>query len=347
MKFFLTYVLFFLTALQIYAQPEKLIVERAIDASNFSVPSSAAFDLLGISPSTVHRPGTVRDFKLDWIFNEGGLNPNIAIELEPYWLFVNRYKSYTEFKNSNSVEKILSSLNVSVGTAEIGNAQSLAYALKVNIFNSKEAMFDEDLIKAIEPQFSAADSLLAMVLVELEFSDDETRKTELIAVKERLENQLRYEEKAYEEKVALAIQNWEIENWNATVIDAGFGQIFNYEIKNLDTLSLNQKGNALWFAAVTGIGKNTMINGMYRKSNFDDFSLTEIGGNIRYGSPRANFFIEYVNQKSDIQMHLFAAGLDYKMSNDLVIQASIKTRFDDALLLKRLIPTIDFNYSFN
>ena len=37
-------------------------------ASEFAIPISPAFDLIGVNNALVARPGNIRDFKVDWSF---------------------------------------------------------------------------------------------------------------------------------------------------------------------------------------------------------------------------------------------------------------------------------------
>ena len=75
-----------------WAQTDTLIPSlNAVKTLEFSIPTSAAFDLLGVTPAQVTKPGNIRDFKVDWSFQSWRLKPNIAIQAQPIWeLLYNR-----------------------------------------------------------------------------------------------------------------------------------------------------------------------------------------------------------------------------------------------------------------
>ncbi|MDW7694445.1 hypothetical protein R9C00_06820 [Flammeovirgaceae bacterium SG7u.111] len=361
MKKVILFILCFSFILNLKAQEDsgtsdsKSLSDQSLKATNFSVPNSLAFDLLEVSPSNIHRPGITRDFKSDWIFNNNGLNPNIAFEAEPIWLLFHRKTSFMEFedKRNKYLRKTLSSLNLSVGTVTKDSTQSLAYGLKINLFTEKHPMFDNDLILDITPKMTKIDTLLRDIEIDIDNAKTKIEFDSLSQIKDSIEVVKEKESASFNDFVINRLEVFEKENWNSTVIDLGFGQILNYDSEKLDSLNLTNKGFAFWLAGVTGIGKKVMLNGIIKYSVFDEFKRIEPGGNIRYGSLKVNGFVELLYQYTDFnEMEntkniILAYGVDYKASNGFYIQASLKTKYDEDFKVRNLIPTISFNYQLS
>ena len=324
--------------------------DEDVKPTNYTVPSSIAFDLLDVSPTEVHKPGLTKDFKFDWLFNDNGLKPNIAFEAQPIWLLANRNKSLYEYQNSdNKINRYLSTLKLSLGTTNKDSMQSLAYGFSLNLYTEVDPLMDSVLIEIYDESTTITDleDDLSIIKFNIETETDETRLKELQkeqTKKEReIENAKIDKEKGLEEK----IEEWEKLHWNSTIVDIGFGQVFNYDSGKLDSLNLRSQGYSAWLSGVFGIGKNVMVNGMLKYSNIGSIDYFEVGGNIRYGSNRANVFIEYLYSSQEDRNNNLAYGIDYKLPNNLVLQASLKTQYNEEFNLKSLIPTIDFNYQLS
>lgn len=327
----------------------------SLETTNFTMPSSPAFDLLGISPSEIHKPGLPRDFQINWLIRNGGLDPNLAIEAEPVWLFYNRNKSLKEYRRAGWLFQTASSLNFSVGTAKVDNQQSLAYGLKLNLYNAKNALLDDSLIKQLEPKPNGTYKKYGETLLEFEITEDANKKDSLQIILQLLKVMMNEDSINFAKQYSDALLNWEKENWNATMVDFGFGQIFNYNLPTIfelvdtstnviDSLTFNNKAHALWLSGIFGIGNSGMINAMIKYLNEGENDGIIAGLNGRYGNEKINAYIEYTYHTINVMKNNIAYGLDYRMDNGIVVQASLKTRFNNKFKLKQLVPTINFAY---
>lgn len=322
-----------------------------LESNNFTMPSSPAFDLLGVSPSEIHKPGLAKDFQINWLIRGGGLEPNLAIEVEPGWLFLNRNKSLSEYQKSDWLFKTASSLNFSLGTAKVDNKQSLAYGLKLNLYNARDPLKDTVLIELLAPKFTDAEKAFNRIKLLLEIVDDEVIQDSLKNELELLNPIIAADSEINTKKHQDILTNWEKENWNATMIDLGFGQVFNYQLPTIfeiiDTIDLifDSKAYALWLSAVVGLGKKGMINAMgkYTRENNGNNGI-KAGLNARYGNEKINIYTEYVFNTMHNLKNTIAYGVDYKLENGLIMQASLRTMFNKQFELKQLIPTINFAY---
>lgn len=328
-----------------------------LETTNFTMPSSPAFDLLGVSPSEIHKPGLPRDFQINWLIRGGGLEPNLAFEMDPGWLFLNRNKSLSEYQKSDWLFKTASSLNFSMGTAKVGNQQSLAYGLKLNLFNARNPLLDKGLIQKFIPKFSDSEEQYNWIFMELQVTTDPIIKDSLQSKMNLLKEVIAADSVKFTEQSQEALTNWEKENWNATMIDLGFGQVFNYDLPTIfevvdtantaiiDSIVFDSKAYALWLSGIIGLGKNGMINAMakYTVENDGNSSITA-GLNIRYGNEKVNIYAEYAYSSLNNLKNTIAYGVDYRLENGFIMQTSLRTLFNNKFELKQLIPTVNFAY---
>jgi len=335
------------------------VISSELEDINFTMPSSPAFDLLGVSPSNIHKPGLPRDIQINWLIHGGGLAPNLAIEAEPIWLFFNRNKSLTEYQNAGWWFQTASSLNFSVGTAKVDNQQSLAYGLKLNLFNAADPLLDKDLIEQLAPKFSAEETACNQLILDIQITTDEVVKDSLNNVLATLKTIIATDSVRNMKMAKDALSNWEGENWNATMLDIGIGQVFNYNLPTVfeltdttinvvDSIEFSSRTYAIWLSGIIGLGNNGMVNGMvkYTRDN-DGTGGLKAGLNARYGNQKVNIYVEYVYNTISKLRNNIAYGVDYRLENGLVIQASLNTMFNNEFELKQLVPTVNFAYQPN
>jgi hypothetical protein len=125
-------------------------------------PTSPAFNLLDVAPTSVERPGTVRAFAVS-IANaigssSNGFPKNFALQVAPYWMFVHprmniyKYNGLTLKKGENGAASQLQfkqnifyglrNFSLSAASINVDSSQSnpyvqnyIAYSLKANVLN--------------------------------------------------------------------------------------------------------------------------------------------------------------------------------------------------------------------
>jgi len=344
----------FVILLSIFTTPVAAQTEYYnLESTNFTMPSSPAFDLLGVSPSEIHKPGLPRDFQINWLIRGGGLNPNLALELEPGWLFFNRKKSLSEYRKGDWLFQTISTLNFSMGTALIDNQQSLAYGLKLNLYNANNPLLDNELVEKLTPKITATEKELARIMLLISINDDTVVIDSLSKIVDSLAVVVATDSIKNTQIAQEVLTEWEKENWNATMIDLGFGQIFDYELptifevvdtQRIDSLVFKRKAYALWLSGIFGIGNNGMVNAMAKYINDGENDGIKAGFSARYGNEKVNFYAEYAYNSMLQAKNTIAYGLDYKLENGLIMQASLRTMFNNQFELKQLIPTINFAF---
>ena len=328
--------------------------EEIIKQTDFSVPSSPAFLLLDANPSQVNRPGFVKDFKFDWVFQGQGLNPNIAIEAQPIWLFFYDNVSLSEYQKQNFILRALSTTTVSLGTVDRDSVQSLAYSLKITLFNSADPMMDNDFINRYAPTTDGMNEHQRIAEIDFQLARDTSltpgqfaQLTQERDSLRRVLNEMDSLENLNRKQVWIDYQN---QHWNASALDVGFGQVFDYSADRLDQLGLARKGTGVWVNGALGFGRQKnkwLLGGLFKLINYDDTEYT-YGLNLRYGSARLNIFAESVWLQTDENtITTFAYGGDYRLNPKVFLQVAIRTEYNEDFNLQKLLPRVNVKWAMN
>lgn len=330
--------------------------EEFIKQTDFSVPSSAAFLLLDANPAQVNRPGFVRDFKLDWVYSGQGLNPNIAIEAQPIWLLFYDKVSLADYQKQSPLLHALSTTAVSLGTVDRDDIQSLAYSLKITLFTNADPMLDSGFIEKYRPTTDGFNEQQRIAAITLQLEMDESlgdderaalinERNSIQAVLDRLDSL----ENITRQQIWTDYQD---AHWNASVVDVGFGQVFDYTSGQLDSLDLTRKGLGAWINGAYGFGNRDskwLLSGLFKLINFENTDTRYTYGlNLRYGSARLNIFAESVwEQAAANTTTTLAYGGEYRLNPKVFLQFGIRTQYDEGFNLQQLLPRMNVKWAMN
>lgn len=308
-----------------------------LSPKEFSIPVSPIFDLMGVTPSQINRTSDIKDFKVDWSFKSWRLNPNLAIQSQPFWeIFYNR-REITKYQQASGFMRRLASLDLSIGTVQNEeNDRRIGFAAKINLLKEKDPLLEKELYEDITLRFREEKTSLEIQLKELQqMLDSTTNIMEKPALREQI--------KSTEEQL-LSInsrRNIEINNrarvftgehWNASSLDFAFGKINTYQTDSsgsLRKLRLNRNtGWGMWLNGGWGMGKRMLLSGLVRVTRYEeeldfilqdnntgeesiesavaDNNLFTVGLNLRYGGPLYNFFVEFLYEKKGLKTPLDA-----------------------------------------
>lgn len=351
----LTILLISLISGNLFSQTEvpSLNAEKPLE---FTIPTSAAFDLLGVTPAQVTKPGNIRDFKVDWSFASWRLKPNIAIQAQPIWeLFYNR-SNLLKYQGASKFMKMLSTLDVSGGTIEDENlTRRLAVATKITIFRSHDPLDEPDLFRGATERFYEQRQPLSDLRQQLLDSLQRTPKTtEYLEIRmtmlqevQSLETRLAFLEKTQKELVTTLANTYLKEHWNASFLDVAIGKSYNYQNTAIDSLNLQQDGLSVWVNGCIGFGRKWLLTGVFRYTQINTprrASTHELFGgfNLRYGSPKFNFFVEVLNRDSYNLMNFKAVtvayGGDWRFSKNVMLSYGVRTVYGQNFAFKQLVP---------
>lgn len=333
--------------------------------TEFAIPASPAFDLLGVNPSLVTRPSNIKDVKVDWSFRSWRLKPNLALQAQPIWELLYNRPDLTKYRTATKWMKVLSSLDLSAGTIEDDDlTRRLAIAAKINLYKSEDPLDSKELFTEIENAYlkkamiigsqinrmndSLAQSSTKQVKDSLELEID-LKKDELRSAGDRMKMEVQSKVKEYINK-----------NWNASMVDIAFGKIYAYQNDSLKNLKLQGAGTAFWLNGCLGIGKKILLSGILKytmiadKNDVEDpmKSLFSYGFNFRFGSSKFNFFSEFLYSKTDnpivlntLNLNLSRTGFmsisyggDWRLSRNVLLSYGVRTDYDQNIKFKNLIP---------
>lgn len=327
-----------------------------LSPKEFSIPVSPVFDLMGVTPSQINRTSDIKNFKVDWSFKSWRLNPNLAIQSQPFWeLFYNR-KDLSKYQAASGFMRKLASLDISLGTVQ--NEESdrrIGMAAKLNLIKQKDPLMVRSMYEDIGVRFADEKKSLESRLKELQFKLD--------TIQNVLEKPgIRAEIKSTEEQLASlnSRRNTEIndrarvfiaEHWNAASLDIAFGRVYTYQSDSagsLKKLRLNRNtGWGIWLNGALPLGKRWMLSGLVRTTWYEEElafllrntqtlaeqtaqavaenKLYSAGMNLRYGGPLYSFFVEFLYEKKALKTPVQALkDVFTEPANMEVVSSSVK-----------------------
>lgn len=319
----------------------------------FSIPASPVFDLMGVTPSQVNRTSDIKDFKVDWSFKSWRLNPNLAIQSQPFWeLFYNR-KDLSKYQSASKLMQKLASVDISLGTVQNEeNDRRIGGAVKFNVIKKKDPLMAKELYEDIGIRFAEEKTNLEQQLKELLQKLDTTKnildKPQIREQIKGVEGQLQTINSRRNAEINDRAKIFIAENWNAASLDVAFGKVFTYESDSagsLKKLRLNRNtGFGVWLNGGLPLGKKWMLSGLFRTTWYEEelnflvrnrVTLEEqeaaavaenriysAGMNLRYGGPLYSFFIEFLYEKKAIKTPADALGKVFTGPVDMEVVAS-------------------------
>jgi hypothetical protein len=322
----------------------------------FAIPTSPLFDLMGVAPSQVARTAEIKDFKVDWSFKNWRVNPNLAIQAQPFWEMFYNKKNVEKYQQATYLQRMFASLDLSVGTIQDGvDDRRIGGALKMNLYQQRDPLLVkgayDDVQKVFEEeleQLKQNEKNLLQVL------DSITKPSDLQKTRDALrQNDIQlgtfYNRRnaAIQEKAKQFVAN----NWNAAFVNIAFGKIYTYgtdSAGSLKKLKLNRNtGNGLWLNFGMGTGKRGLVSGLIRTSFYEEevtFNLKDnitgdetqastvaanrlvsLGINFRYGGPVFNFFAELIYEGKTVKTPEQAVNESFKSpTGKAIVTSTIK-----------------------
>jgi hypothetical protein len=334
----------------------------------FAIPVSAAFDLLGVNPASVMRPGNIRDFKVDWSFQSYRLQPNLAIQAQPVWeLFYNR-PNLRRYQRAPKLLKLLSTLDLSAGTIEQQVADQvfdrrLALAGKLTLLRSHDPLDQPELVREatteyqeqakrlLERERQLQDSLTCYPLSAATVVKRQQFLTELNQTSQELSDLSRQQKERLTQLAALFVKA----HWNASFLDMAIGKAYTFDNPRLDSLKLTDDSWSVWVNGSLGLGRRWLVSALGRYTELQrpearKNAVTQqylIGLNLRYGGPKFNFFVEALNRSSKSPLTLdnltIAYGGDWRFSRNVMLSYGVRTIYDQAFRFRNLVPVVSIS----
>ena len=342
-------------------------VAAVAKATDLIIPSAPAFVLLGVNPAKVAQPGFVEDFKLDLIAGDNGLAPDVALSVKPVWTFAYDDISLPEYRARPALERVLSTLGLSVGTAEEADQRQLAWALKLTLLR-RDPLLDPEYTNRVSTaldvsgrqQQIAEERFNASIAARREIAQirarnvPESEKAELIqevearrdSIARSLTERLEAIENTLSDSVRAIVRAYTEQHWNTPAVDVALGQVYRYTGATPDSLQLLSKGLGAWVNAASGFGtRSWLFTGMVHALDIGERQW-QWGGNARYGGSRFNFFVEALAGFEGGHPREIAYGGEFRYAQDQKIEFGIRTEYGDDFALRRLVPVVKGDLTF-
>lgn len=300
--------------------------------TEFSIPPSPVFDLMGVTPSQINRTSDIKDFKVDWSFKSWRLNPNLAIQSQPVWeIFYNRY-DLSKYQAANTIMRKLASLDVSLGTVQNEEGdRRIGFAAKMNLVKKKDPLLQKNLhddigiryreekqnleahLKLLKEKLDTTNNLLEKPGIRNEIAET---VQQIAGIPARRNNEIN-------ERAGVFIA----ENWNAASLDIAAGRVYTYQSDSagsLRKLRLNRNtGWGVWLNGGLPLGKKWMLAALLRTTFYEEDinfllrntatqeesqasavaenKIYSAGMNLRYGGPIYSFFTEFLIEKKAVK----------------------------------------------
>lgn len=358
-----------------YLEEAAGLSEDIIRNSEFAIPSSPAFALLGSTPEMVTRAGTVQDFKVDWRIKNYNLAPDLALEMQPFWAFYYDRKGLDEYRKATPFMRTLSTLSLSFGIAKNDNVNHFAYAAKLNLFREKDPVSDPVLLNQMAEELAEQQGPLKEYLRDLRAQlDTVSNRDERMILRDEIFNtrgQMASLQRGQKAHLIEVQARYMAENWNSSGLDIAFGRVYTYA-NDLDTLNIQNAGYALWLNGAVRSGHRGLLGGIFRIKTVGLNQDFMTGVSYRFGGARFSFYSEFVYESlknfsvsgfSDDE--LFASkysrdldngwlqfnepiesitrltltyGGDFRLSNGILLNFALRTKLDERIKFKTLIP---------
>lgn len=333
--------------------------------TEFSIPTSPAFDLLAVNPSQISRPNNIRDFKVDWSFRSWRLKPNIAIQTQPVWEIAYNRPNLKRYRKASPFMKTLSTLDVSAGTIE-DDAQNrrASMAVKINLFRQHDPLQDMKLFVGIDTVYNKRAEAQQAELNRLKNQRRQPdislqQKSALTLKMDSLRQVIDIDARAQKERIQAVAGTYVATYWNAAHLDVAWGKVFSYQNASLDSLSLRGKAQAFWVNGSVGVGKKVLLTGVVKYLVQENIDSTITQGNIltggvgvRYGSPKFNFFTEFLYSNANAPLGLEAPGLnlvqverlsmtyggDWRINHNVLLSYGVRVDYAARFKFKNILP---------
>jgi hypothetical protein len=160
------------------------------DFNSIRTPTSPAFVLLGVEPTSVARPNTPADFAasvLTGTQNLSSLPRDYALEVSPYWMVGHPTMRWTRDTTRTILESLARTFTVSVATAEIGTESSpltgLALGTRASLLSGRTPAAQIARIEELEARLAADAARIDSLTKALNDSLDAAQQLALAAAK--------------------------------------------------------------------------------------------------------------------------------------------------------------------
>lgn len=332
---------------------------------DLSVPESPAFTVLGVTPSSVVRPGTPRELAtslLNGLDQNGNFQTGLAIDTAPFLLFNGQnvtLQDYNDYYMTRLLSRTQFSFASTKGASQADTSTRLALGLNMTLLDKGDA-------RVYHPKRGAEGDVLTCFAASIKPppppSSANPSQAEI--------DQINASTKALNDKQAdICRDKARKANWNRTSWVIAYAP--SWVSKNGQNSNFRWNGGAFWtsfaygfegFPSLAKIGQ-LILNARYRTreqvadpANAGKFltqNTTFFGGRLRAGNPSFSFNIEdsYIRNSpiggKPTSFNRFGIGAEARISDNLYFVISGGSNMGDNSGNKKGFMMSSFKYGFN
>ena len=323
-----------------------------VSPKELGIPPSPIFDLMGATPAQVNRLGDIKDFKVDWSLKYG-VNPNLAIQSQPFWEFFYNRKDLSKYQNATAFMRKLASIDFSFGTIQDENSyRRLGGALKINVYREKDPLMARELYEDIGIKYKIEKEDLELQLKETKATLDTCKnilakpalRTQIKSLEDLLNSQNSKRMGEINQRAKIFVDEY----WNASSLDIAIGKMYTFKSDSSGTFGMKRNnrstGFGAWVNGNLGLGKKFLLSGLFRSFWYNDqldFNIKDVsngtqttskaivsnsifstGMNLRYGGSIYTFFIEFFYERKKLNRPMDAVKENFEVPNGSEIVGS-------------------------
>jgi len=326
-----------------------------VTPKELAISPSPIFDLMAATPTQVTRLADVKDFKVDWSLKYG-VNPNLAIQSQPFWEFVYNRKDLSRYQAASGFMRKLASIDLSLGSIQDDdNYRRIGGAVKINVYRQKDPLMEKSLYEDIGIKYKQEKEELLQQLREAKYRLDTMQnilekpaaRAQVRSIEDQLNSQNSRRMGEINEKAKIFVNEF----WNSSSVDVAFGRMHTFKSDSSGIFGMKRSdrssGWGTWVSGNVGFGKYFLLTGLARSFWYKEqveFRISDIttgdetstkaiadnnvyslGLNLRYGSPVYTFFVEFLYEYKRLKTPMSALGKVYKIpDNAQIIGSSVK-----------------------
>ena len=323
-----------------------------ISPKELAIPPSPIFDLMGATPSQVNRLADIKDFKVDWSLKYG-VNPNLAIQSQPFWEFFYNRKDLSKYQNATAFMRKLASIDFSFGTIQDENSyRRLGGALKINVYRERDPLMAKELYEDIGIKYRIEKEDLELQLKEAKVTLDTCKnilakpglRTQIKSLEDLLNSQNSKRMGEINQRAKIFVDEY----WNASSLDIAIGKMYTFKSDSSGTFGMKRNnrstGFGAWINGNLGLGKKFLLSGLFRSFWYNDqldFNIKDLsngtqttskaivsnsifstGMNLRYGGSIYTFFVEFFYERKKLNRPMDAVKENFEVPNGSEIVGS-------------------------
>jgi len=302
--------------------------ERSVPELLTAVPENAAFIYLGITPTNISRPGSIRDFGaavLNLVDENGNVRSGFALEASP-WTLIPGLSVPLDRYQSNWLAFVLANTQLSLATTRTSGDEGptdLAVGLRLTLYDAADPMRDREFTRMLAERLRAA-------LANCDGLTDANPDVPEDLVQRCVDREMRRANQEFSTESA--------NRWNAMRLAVGVASGWQFAESRLgDGSSSGFRGWLTGAAPVHDFGQllaQLTYTHRPRLGTDSRFNLLSYGARLAVGASTFNAFLDVVGEArsgttdgTDDTYAIWSGGVEFRVGSGLWLSTGFGSRY--------------------